>query len=119
MKICIPSPEPLLTLSFKFSLSSKTIESLRLRVDALEEQKLKLNGMFSFEENKKEAETIGCDEKAQEPPSTLDKRQGRELQRITQQITETRSELQKYKLVRNVLVGRGLNGKSRKEGELI
>jgi len=98
---------------------TKTIESLRLRVDALEEQKLKLNGMFSFEEDKREAETTGRDEKAQEPPSTPDKWQGRELQRITQQITETRSELQKYKLVRNVLVGRGLNGKSRKEGELI
>ena len=39
--------------------------------------------------------------------------QGQELQRITQRITEARSELQKYKLVRNVLVGRGLNGKSR------
>jgi len=104
----------LLTLHFKF-LSSKTIESLRLRVDALEEHKRKLIGVLSSGEDRKETEGIGRDEETRGPSlASVDESQGRELQRITQRITETRSELQKYKLVRNVLVGRGLNGKSRR-----
>ena len=112
----------LVVTSFQMRMynDSKKIDSLQLRIEALEEQKSKLlieeadtlsSSFGNSDKNEEEdMEVICLDDEDEVRASQI----VAEMRRIKQNIMEAKSELQRCKLVRNVLVGRGLDGQSRK-----
>ena len=69
------------------------------------------DGTMSFQGVPKDIASIRAMERKEGKDNSSDRSVlERELRRITMRIVEAKSVMQRYKLVRNLLVGRGLNG---------